>query len=486
MASRKKSKKKNREILIVSALFCALFVWMIGYFTVYSVSHEEELINNSYNSRQRILASEDYRGTIFDRNGEVLAATVVDSDGTERREYPYRNLFAHTVGYSGKGKTGLESRYNYYLISSDISDAAKVENQLAGRKNPGNELYTTIDLTLQQAADRAMGIYKGAIIALDPKTGQVLAMVSKPDFDANTIAEKWDSYLADEENSVLLNRAAQGLYQPGSTFKIVTALEYLNQNENLYSGYHFDCSGSTRIGEETIHCFHGMKHGTVDFQTSFSKSCNTSFAHIGMSLDRTKFGNTATKLLFHNSLPFELPTSISSIDLGEKTTDAALLQASIGQGRTSISPLHLAMITSGIANGGVMMKPYLADRIVSPDQTVIKSFSPEEVSTIMTKEQADILTELMRSVVTEGTGKKLSEADYCAAGKTGSAEFSDSTSDSHAWFTGFAPADDPKIVVTVIIESAGSGGDYAVPMAKRVFDAYFSERETNGNDHDLR
>ncbi len=475
MRERKGNKKKNREILIISGLFCTLFIWMIGYFIVYSVSHEEELINNSYNSRQRILASEDYRGTIRDRGGEALAITVVDEDGTEKREYPYQNLFAHTVGYSGKGKTGLESKYNYYLISSNISDAAKVENQLAGKKNPGNELYTTLDLKIQQAADRAMGIYKGAIVALEPKTGKVLAMVSKPDFDANTIAENWNSYLADDEKSVLLNRAAQGLYQPGSTFKIVTALEYLNQNDNDYTGYRFNCTGSSRFGEQTIHCFHGMKHGGVDFQSSFAKSCNTSFANIGMSLDRTKFGMTASKLLFHQSLPFELPSSISTIDLGEKTTDAALLQASIGQGRTSISPLHLAMITSAIANGGVMMKPYLAERIVSPDGSEVKAFTPEVVASIMTKEQADILTGLMRSVVTDGTGKKLSDADYQAVGKTGSAEYSDSTSDSHAWFTGFAPKDDPKIVVTVIIESAGSGGDYAVPMAKRVFDACFAE-----------
>lgn len=475
MQERRRNKKKNREILIISAFFCALFTWMIGYFVVYSVSHEEELINNSYNSRQRMLASENYRGTIYDRNKEALAVTVIAPDGTEKRDYPYRNLFAHTVGYSGKGKTGLEAKYNYYLITSNISDAAKVENELAGKKNPGNALYTTLDLKLQEAADRAMGIYKGAIVALDPKTGKVLAMVSKPDFDANTIAENWDAYLADEEKSVLLNRASQGLYQPGSTFKIVTALEYLKQNDDRYEGYHFNCTGSSRFGDETIHCFHGMKHGAVDFQSSFAKSCNTSFAGIGMSLDRTRFGATASKLLFHHDIPFELPSSVSSIDLGERTTDAALLQASIGQGRTSISPLHLAMITAAIANDGVMMKPYLAEKIMSPDGSEIKVFMPEEVDTIMTKEQADILTGFMRSVVTEGTGRKLSEADYKAAGKTGSAEFSDSSTDSHAWFTGFAPSDDPKIVVTVIIESAGSGGDYAVPMAKRVFDAYFSE-----------
>lgn len=138
-----------------------------------------------------------------------------------------------------------------------------------------------------------------------------------------------------------------------------------------------------------------------------------------------------------------------------------------------MTPLHLCMITSAIANDGVLMKPYEMDRIEKPDGTVLKQYEPEEYGRLMTSEEAEILTKLMTDVVEEGTATKLSGLSYTAAGKTGSAEYNDSTSDSHAWFTGFAPAEDPQIAVTVIIEGIGSGGDYAVPIAKRVFDAYF-------------
>ena len=150
-----------------------------------------------------------------------------------------------------------------------------------------------------------------------------------------------------------------------------------------------------------------------------------------------------------------------------------MIQTVIGQGKTQMTPLHLCMLTSAIANDGMLMRPFEMDRVEKPDGTVIKQYEPKEYGRLMSEKEAGILQELMRDVVEEGTASKLSGLSYTAAGKTGSAEYSDSTSDSHAWFTGFAPAEDPQIAVTVIIEGIGSGGDYAVPIAKRVFDAYF-------------
>lgn len=469
-----KKRKKNREILIIACTFLAVFAYMIGFFVVYAASHEEELINNSYNNRQQILVAENTRGKILSSDGEILAYTQKNAEGKEERIYPFDSLFCHTVGYFGKGKTGLESQFNYYLISSDISEKEKVENQIANEKNPGNDLHATFSLKLQEAADKAMGMYKGAIICMEAKTGRILAMVSKPDFDANTIAENWDAYLADTEKSVLLNRATQGLYPPGSTFKIITSLEYLKEKDNQYQNYHYNCNGKFIVGDEKIKCYHGMHHGALDFKQSFAKSCNSSFANIGMQLNRGDFSATCSDLYFRKELPVDFPTSVSSIDLHDGVSDADVLQASIGQGKTGMSPIHLAMITEAVANGGDMMKPYMADCILNANGDEVKSFKPTKLATVMTKEQADILTDFMKSVVESGTGKKLSDAGYVVAGKTGSAEFTNSTSDSHAWFTGFAPADDPEIVVTVIIENAGSGGDYAVPMARRVFDAWFS------------
>ena len=191
----------------VTVFFVALFLVMMGYFTFYALTHEEELMNNSYNNRQQILSAKNRRGSICARDGEVLAMTQEDAAGSEKRIYPYDNLFAHVVGYADKGRAGLEAQANYYLIRSSIPVTDKFKDGSSGAKNPGDNVYTTLDVGLQQAADRALGVYKGTIIAMDPTSGEILAMVSRPDFDPNRIAEQWDDILQDEENGTLLNRA---------------------------------------------------------------------------------------------------------------------------------------------------------------------------------------------------------------------------------------------------------------------------------------
>jgi cell division protein FtsI/penicillin-binding protein 2 len=440
---------------------------------VYVSSNSEALFNNSYNSRQSVLATKNARGTIYSSGGDILAQTVTAGDGKETRSYPYDNMFAHIVGYSTKGKTGLESLANYYLINTSATVAQQAENSAAGRKNPGNNLYTTLDLGLQQTAYNAMGIYKGAIVVMEVDTGKILAMVSKPDFNPNEIAQIWEKVTSDTENSPLLNRAAQGIYPPGSTFKIVTALEYIKENPDTWKSYSYQCSGSFTHGDNTIRCYHGSKHGQVSFERSFAKSCNSSFANIGMSLNKTEFISTMQDLLFNQELPVDIPYSQSHIQLTQDSDDEDMIQTVIGQGKTQITPLHLCMITSAIANDGILMRPYEMERIESAEGKIIKQFQAEQYGVLMTPEESASLRELMTDVVEEGTASKLSGLSYTAAGKTGSAEFNAVKGDSHAWFTGFAPADDPEIAVTVIIEGIGSGGDYAVPIAKRVFDAYF-------------
>ena len=167
--------------------------------------------------------------------------------------------------------------------------------------------------------------------------------------------------------------------------------------------------------------------------------------------------------------------SRSRIDVNEETSDSDMMQASIGQGTTAMTPMHLNMITCAIANQGTLMKPYVVDRVENSAGNEMKTFSPSTYRKIMTEEEAAILTDLMAGVVTEGTASRLNGLSYTAAGKTGSAEYGTVKGDSHAWFTGFAPVEDPKICVTIIIEGAGAGGDYAVPIAKRIFDAYFEK-----------
>lgn len=277
----------------------------------------------------------------------------------------------------------------------------------------------------------------------------------------------------DKESSVLLNRATQGLYPPGSTFKIITALEYIKENPDSYQNYQYNCTGTITRGEDRIQCYHGSVHGHVGFSRSFAKSCNTSFANMGLSLDRTAYQKTLNELLFNQKLEFGFPTGSSRVDMDAQTTDSDMIQISIGQGTTAVTPLQMNMVTCAIANQGVLMKPYVTDYVMSSGGNKIKSYEPLEYTKMMTAEQAAIMSGLMADVVEEGTASRLKGLSYTAAGKTGSAEYGTVKGDSHAWFTGFAPMEDPQICVTIIIEGAGAGGDYAVPIAKRIFDAYF-------------
>lgn len=466
-------KKKNPQIMIIAAAFTGLFLCLIVYIVQYALSNQQELMNNSYNGRQQMLLSQNRRGTIYSADGDILAITTVQTDDTETREYPYGGLFAHAVGYSVNGRMGVESQANYYLIHSNAPLSVKAAAEDADDKFPGDDVYTTLDVQLQQIASTALGVYKGAILVTEPSTGKILAMVSKPDFDPNTIASEWDTLREDATSSVLLNRTTQGLYPPGSTFKMITALEYIRENPDTYQNYSFNCTGSITRGEDRIQCYHGSVHGQVDFTRSFAKSCNSSFANIGLSLDRSAFSDTLNGLLFNQDLPLSLTYNKSSVGMDADTSDSDTMQVSIGQGSVSMTPIHLNMITSAIANQGTLMEPYLIDCVKNSEGTIVKSFEPTEYGQLLTEKEASILTDLMTDVVEEGTATRLSGLSYTAAGKTGSAEYGTVKGDSHAWFTGFAPAEDPEICVTIIIEGAGSGGDYAVPIAKRIFDGYF-------------
>lgn len=463
-------------ILSVTYLFVAVFLGMMFYICHYSVTHQQELINNSYNGRQQMLIAKNVRGKIYGGGGEILAQTITDENGNEERSYPYGNLFAHTVGYSTHGRAGVEALGNYYLIHSNAPLSEKVSNDVEGIKYPGDDVYTTLDVNLQEVANHAMGIYRGAIIVSEPSTGKILAMVSKPDYDPNQIEELWDGLVKDTESGILLNRATQGLYPPGSTFKILTALEYMKENPDTYRNYQFQCGGSFTSGTDRINCYHGQSHGSVNFSSSFAKSCNASFANIGLQLDKAKFADTLEELLFNEELPLEIIHNNSHVEVNQDSTDGDMMQVSIGQGTTGMTPMHLNMITNAIANEGTLMKPYIVDRVENSTGTVIKQFSPSSYKRLISQQEAESLKELMRGVVEEGTARKLKGLSYTAAGKTGSAEYNSIKEDSHAWFTGFAPADNPQISVTIIIEGAGSGGDFAVPIARRIFDAYFETR----------
>lgn len=471
----KKEPKSNKVILAVTYLGAALFLGLAGYMGYFLQVQRETVINNSYNARLDSFANRVVRGRILAADGTVLAENRTDGEGNETRIYPFGTVFDHVVGYSSNGKTGIESLANFYLLTSHVNLAEQVVNELGGTKSQGDDVYTTLDPELQQAAWAALGDRRGAVIAMEPDTGKILAMVSKPGYDPNTLAQDWEMLNADGGGqSPLLNRAAQGLYPPGSTFKIVTALEYMREHPQDYKDYRFDCSGTYVNGDYTIRCYHGESHGSQDFVQAFANSCNGAFASLGLELDLASLRGTAEELLFNRELPLTgFPYKESSFVMEPGAGTWEILQTSMGQGKTEMTPLHNALLTAAIANGGTLMKPYLLDRVVSAGEEEVKKFMPEAWGSLMTAQEAANLTELMEAVVTVGTASALRTDAYQAAAKTGSAEF-ETGRETHAWFTGFAPAQDPKLVVTVLVEEAGTGGRAAAPIARQLFDIYLT------------
>uniref|UniRef100_UPI001F42FF2F peptidoglycan D,D-transpeptidase FtsI family protein n=1 Tax=Enterocloster aldenensis TaxID=358742 RepID=UPI001F42FF2F len=467
--------KANNCILGITYLMVALFLGLAVYMGYFLQVRSEDVINNSYNARLDSFSDRIVRGKIMAGDGTVLAETQVDADGNETRVYYYGSVFDHAVGYSAKGKTGIEALANFYLLTSHVNLLEQVGNELSGRKNPGDNVYTTLDAELQQAAYAALGDRKGVVIAMEPDTGKVLAMVSKPGYDPNTLLQDWD-WLTDEGNGEgqLLNRATQGLYPPGSTFKIVTALEYMREHPVGYRDYQFDCSGVYVNGDYRIKCYHGTAHGHQDFTQAFANSCNGAFSSLGLGLNLGAFRDTAKSLLFNSPLPITgLPYKQSSFEMGPGADTWEILQTSIGQGTTQVTPMHNAMITAAIANGGTLMKPYFLNSVETAGGEEIKKFMPASYGSLMTAGEAAGLTELMRAVVTDGTGSAVRTDAYTVAAKTGSAEF-ETGKETHAWFTGFAPVETPRLVVTVLVEEGGSGGKAAAPIARQLFDIYMA------------
>ena len=266
--------KGNREIANITYIFVALFIVMIGYLMYFIAVDSSSVINNSYNSRQELLAQKTVRGKIYSSDRQVLAETIVNADKTETRNYPFGALFAHAVGFSTHGKTGIESMENFNLLTSNAFVTERLQNTISEEKNIGDNIITTLDPALQKVAGEAMGVYRGAVVAMDPETGKILAMVSKPDFDPNTIDAEWESVTADTETGALVNRTTQGLYPGGSTFKIVTILAYLREHMEDYDQYEYSCNGHFEKDGQIINCYHGISHGQVNLQQSFADSCN--------------------------------------------------------------------------------------------------------------------------------------------------------------------------------------------------------------------
>lgn len=458
----------------VTYIFMFLFVFMAGYVIWFLSGDTDKILNSTYNKRQDLLAERVTKGSILSDRGKVLAKTAANEDGEEKRVYPYDGLFAHVVGRATHGKTGLEASESYTMLTSGINPVTGILNELKGEKNPGNNVVTTLNVKLSEIASDALGSHKGAVVVMEPGTGKILAMVSKPTYNPNLLESTWESLIQNStDDSALYNRATQGLYPPGSTFKLYTLLEYVREYSD-YGKFQYTCTGRIGEGKDAIHCYDNEVHGTIGLKQAFAKSCNAAFAQIGTTLNASKWTSLCQSLYYNKTLPIkELEQKSSSFNTTNVEGMGDIMQAAIGQGAVLTTPLQNIFLVSAAMNDGTLMKPYLVDRIEDTYGNVVKQYGPAAAATPVTAEEAKLLKKYMRETVLSGTATALNSSRYKAGGKTGSAQFKEGSSDSHAWFTGYAEQDGRALTVSIIVEGAGTGSAYAVPIARKIFDAYF-------------
>ncbi len=485
----------KRTIKIVFWIYTFLFVLLIGYLCKISVSDSKDFITNSYNPRLSRSSQYIKRGDILDKNGQVLAYSQKDENGVYHRYYNDSPIFSNITGYTSKGKTGVEAKYNFMLETVSSELIQRIKDAFAGTEISGDDVVLTIDADLQRFAAEKLGNSRGAVVAMEPASGKILAMVTYPNYDANTINEDWERLNSPDSNSPLLNRAAQGLYPPGSIFKILTASAALGEDPE-YINYNINCEGVKRFDSSTrIRCYNEKAHGNEDMTKAFAKSCNTYFSTIGTMLGIEKLNSEAYTFMFNRSLDFPLEYSKSSFSLPLDSSLSAIVETSIGQGKTLVTPLHMAMMTSAVANGGIMMKPYIVDHSQGQNGAIKNRTIPEKLTEIMSADKASQITELMKEVVISGTAREAaldipgndnttSGSAYTTsssalgvsgkiqvAGKTGTAE--NAGGDDHAWFVAFAPADNPQIAVAYILENAGHGSK-AINGTREIMEYYFT------------
>lgn len=452
-------KELRRNIAIV---LCLMFVALSGtaVFLLSSVHRSGgEWVNSASNARLRQRGVP--AGRILDRKGTVLAYT---RDG--RRIYTdAARSCSHIVGDElGYCATGAETLYAALLKNLQETERERITRLVNRRQMTGRDVVLTVDSRLQAAADTAMGDYRGAVILMNYKTGEVLCMVSHPQYDAADVAALAQE--ADDSAAPLLNRAISGRYPPGSTFKIVTAVAALETGFD--PDMTVECTGSFAVGGGAITCGGGKGHGKVDMATAFAKSCNTYFAQTGLSLGSSRLQDAADDLGFNRSLQWEgslVPGGVVNLK-GASAPDIA--RAAIGQHTVTATPLLMAELVSAVANGGVAQEPrLLAGSGVEGSMT--RPAQPSSARRLMPEETAAQMLAMMLACVQDGTGTKAAVRGVPMAGKTGSAQVSgDGSQASHGWFVGFVADDNHPLAVVVLLENSGSGGATAAPVASRL------------------
>lgn len=407
------------------------------------------------------------RGEIFDRNRVPLA--VWTEEGI--RYYSLGSAGGHPIGYSSSklGSSGVEAWFSSSLLGEEGSLGIKnFWQRLAGEQETGYNIQLTIDANLQEYGYSLLGGHRGALVAIRPKTGEILALISSPGFDPNDLSRKWDDYTGNPDN-ILFNRAISGTYPPGSTFKLIVGAAALEIDPELLNR-EFDCPGYIQLEGRQLTCH--KAHGRINFMDGIAYSCNVVFVQLGLEIGESRLRKQAEAFGFEGAVLEGVPVKKSSLGDSPLTVNG-LGETAIGQGKVLATPLQMAMVTAAIANEGISAEPVLMLGRALPGEDFPSRRPHGATQTrIMSRETAEILKEAMVGTVTYGTGWQAQIAGTKVGGKTGSAE--NPHGQAHAWFVGFAPADSPEIAVAVILENAGSGGGRGGPIVRDLISYYLS------------
>jgi len=483
----------KRQLRGVSTVVVLMFVALFVSTTSIQFFSADSLRADPRNSRTILDSYSTKRGAILVNGTPIAESTAVDDQYQYQRKYSNGALYSAVTGYFtiGQGNTGIESAENTVLSgNSDDSFFQNLNSILTGQDVQGDNVNLTIDPDVQQAAYDALGSNTGAVVAIQPKTGKILAMVSKPDYDPNSLTShdtanvkaQYDALL-NQSPTPLQNRAIGGdLYTPGSVFKLVVASAALEGGKYDLDSEFPNPSRLQLPGTSTyINNAEGGSCGggdTVKLRTAIQYSCNIPFAELGQKLGYDTIKAMADKYGFGDAI--EVPMKATASQYPDVDSTAQLMLSSFGQASVRVSPLQMAMVSAGIANGGKVMQPSLVDSITTSDLKQVESFSAKQYSDPLSSSEASDLTEAMQSVVNAGTGTNAQIDGVDVAGKTGTAE--GGTGDPYTlWFTGFAPAKDPEVAVAVVVGNGGGlgqsgvGNTVAAPVAKKVMEAVLNK-----------
>jgi penicillin-binding protein A len=483
----------NRQITRVAVAAVVLLAALIVGTTYWQAWAASGLADRQDNQLQRVAEFSVKRGKIYAADGKtVLADNVKRKVGGQTlyfRKYPQRGLAAHIVGYSTqvRSRAGLEASENDFLTGSNTNLSTVLDttfDKLKGTTVKGNDLLLTIRPGAQKIALNALGGKCGAAVAIEPRTGRVLVSASSPTYDPNLIERRYNLATRPKFGcSPLFNRAEAGLYIPGSAFKVVTASAALDSGKFTLDSRFNDPGYCTEYGKP-VYNFADQSgpevFGSVDFTQALTHSINAVFCEIGKALGGRRILDTAKDFGFYSVPPLETPVNERAIsglyDKGKLFFPKNDFQVdpgrlAFGQERLQVTPIQMAMVTATIANGGLVMRPYVVERVVAPDGSIVTKTNPEPLGRAIKENTASDVAGMMEQVVRGGTGTAAALPGIRVAGKTGTAE----TGASHVnttWFICFAPVDNPRVAVAVVLErQSGTGGTTAAPIAKAIMEA---------------